>query len=62
VGATGTVAPFYYCFSVWAVISGLAVFGQFPNALALGGIALVITSGLAIVALDGRRRRLTVVA
>jgi drug/metabolite transporter (DMT)-like permease len=62
VGSTGTVAPFYYGFSVWAVISGLAVFGQFPNALALAGIALVISSGLAIVALDGRRRRLTVVA
>ena len=32
-GATGAVAPFYYMFTVWAVISGLLVFGTFPNAL-----------------------------
>jgi len=62
VGPTGAVAPFYYCFTVWAVISGLLVFGQFPNALAVCGILLVVGSGLAIVSLDERRRRLTVVA
>jgi drug/metabolite transporter (DMT)-like permease len=62
VGPTGVVAPFYYCFTVWAVISGLLVFGQFPNAVAVGGIFLVVASGLTIVMLDGRRRRLTVVA
>jgi hypothetical protein len=33
-----------------------------PNALAIGGILLVVTSGLTIVSLDERRRRLTVVA
>jgi len=62
VGPTSAVAPFYYCFTVWAVISGLLVFGQFPNALAVCGILLVVGSGLAIVSLDERRRRLTVVA
>ncbi|MEW9808385.1 DMT family transporter [Mesorhizobium marinum] len=62
VGPTGVVAPFYYSFTVWAVISGLVVFGELPNALALGGILLVVSSGLAIVLLDERRRRLTVVA
>jgi drug/metabolite transporter (DMT)-like permease len=56
------VAPFYYCFTVWAVISGLLVFGQFPNALAVVGILLVVASGLTIVLLDGRRRRLAIVA
>ncbi|RWO81510.1 DMT family transporter [Mesorhizobium sp.] len=61
-GPTGVVAPFYYCFTVWAVISGLVVFQQLPNALAIGGILLVVTSGLTIVSLDERRRRLTVVA
>ena len=34
VGPTSIVAPFYYCFTVWAGISGLVVFQQFPNALA----------------------------
>ncbi|RJT38481.1 DMT family transporter [Mesorhizobium waimense] len=62
VGPTSAVAPFYYCFTVWAVISGLLVFGQFPNALAVSGILLVVASGLAIVSLDERKRRLTVVA
>ncbi|TIQ01967.1 MAG: EamA/RhaT family transporter, partial [Mesorhizobium sp.] len=61
-GPTGVVAPFYYCFTVWAVISGLVVFQQLPNALAIGGILLVVASGLTIVSLDERRRRLTVVA
>lgn len=62
VGPTSLVAPFYYCFTVWAVISGLVVFGQFPNALAVCGILLVVASGLSIVSLDERKRRLTVVA
>lgn len=62
VGPTGVVAPFYYCFTVWAVISGLVVFQQLPNALAIGGILLVVASGLTIVSLDERRRRLTLVA
>ncbi|RWL72900.1 MAG: DMT family transporter [Mesorhizobium sp.] len=62
VGPTSAVAPFYYCFTVWAVISGLLVFGQFPNALAVCGILLVMASGLVIVSLDERRRRTTVIA
>ena len=62
VGPTSVVAPFYYCFTVWAVISGLVVFRQFPNALATSGILLVVASGIAIVTLDERKRRLTVVA
>ncbi|RWC55122.1 DMT family transporter [Mesorhizobium sp.] len=62
VGPTSAVAPFYYCFTVWAVISGLLVFGQFPNVLAVCGILLVVGSGLTIVSLDQRKRRLTVVA
>lgn len=62
VGPTQLVAPLYYSFSVWAVISGLVVFGQFPNGLAIAGMLLVVASGLAIVLLDERKRRLTVVA
>ena len=54
VGPTGVVAPFYYCFTVWAVISGLVVFGQFPNMLAIGGIA----SRLGQRGLRGQRRLL----
>jgi drug/metabolite transporter (DMT)-like permease len=62
VGPTRLVAPFYYCFTVWAVFSGLAVFGQFPNAMAVLGILLVVASGLAIVLIDERKRRLAPVS
>jgi drug/metabolite transporter (DMT)-like permease len=58
-GPTGIVAPFYYCFTVWAVISGLVVFQHLPNVLAIAGIVLVVASGLTIVLLDERKRRLT---
>jgi drug/metabolite transporter (DMT)-like permease len=61
-GATGAVAPFYYLFSVWAMLSGLLVFGTFPNTLALFGIGLIVLSGVAVVLLDERRRRLLVLA
>lgn len=57
IGPTGAVAPFYYCFTIWAVISGLLVFDHLPNALAIAGIVLVVLSGLAIVLLDERKRR-----
>ena len=55
-GPAQLVAPFYYTFSVWAVISGLLVFGEFPNTLAIWGILLIIGSGLVIVMLDRRRK------
>lgn len=58
IGPAPVVAPFYYTFSVWAVISGLLVFGEFPNMLATCGILLIVGSGLTIVMLDQRRRRL----
>jgi drug/metabolite transporter (DMT)-like permease len=60
IGPTSAVAPFYYCFTVWAVISGLLVFGQFPNTQAVCGILLVVGSGLTIVWLDQRRGGVTV--
>lgn len=56
VGPAGTVAPFYYFFTFWAVISGIAVFGHWPSPMALAGIALVVASGLAVVILDQRRK------
>jgi drug/metabolite transporter (DMT)-like permease len=62
VGPTGVVAPFYYFFTFWAVLSGLVVFGQFPNLLAISGIVLVVAAGLTIVVLDERKRRLVPVA
>ena len=52
--ATRAVAPFFYCFLIWAVLAGFAIFGEVPNAYALTGMALIITSGLAVLALERR--------
>jgi drug/metabolite transporter (DMT)-like permease len=51
------VAPFYYSFTVWAVLSGLVVFGDHPSRLALAGMALIIASGLMSIALERRLPR-----
>jgi drug/metabolite transporter (DMT)-like permease len=56
-GRTSTVAPFFYSFALWGVVSGLIVWGELPNALAFAGIALIAGSGIAIVVLDQRRGR-----
>jgi drug/metabolite transporter (DMT)-like permease len=57
IGPTRVVAPFFYAFTIWAVLSGALVFGHWPSPLALAGIALVSASGLVIVWLDARPRR-----
>ncbi|WP_395688547.1 DMT family transporter [Aestuariivirga sp.] len=51
------VAPFSYSVMIWAVLSGLVVFQRAPNLLALGGMALIMAAGLAVVLLEGRRGR-----
>lgn len=50
------VAPFNYAFMIWAGISGVLVFQQVPNALAVAGMALIMAAGLAVVFLEGRAR------
>jgi drug/metabolite transporter (DMT)-like permease len=56
-GAPGAIAPFFYSFAVWAVLSGLVVFNELPNKLALVGIATIVASGLGIILIDRRRKR-----
>jgi drug/metabolite transporter (DMT)-like permease len=56
-GQTAAVAPFFYSFALWGVLSGVFVFGALPNAVALAGIALIAGSGVAIVLVDRRRGR-----
>jgi drug/metabolite transporter (DMT)-like permease len=55
-GAPGVIAPFFYSFAVWAVLSGLIVFRELPNPVALIGIAAIVASGLGIVLADRRKR------
>lgn len=56
-GEPGVVAPFYYTFAVWAVISGLLVFHTVPVPMAFVGIALILGSGVTVALLDERKRR-----
>lgn len=48
------VAPFNYSFMIWAGLSGLIVFREVPNTLAIAGICLIMAAGLAVVFLEGR--------
>jgi drug/metabolite transporter (DMT)-like permease len=49
------IAPFVYVHIVQATISGFVFFGQFPDAVTLVGIAIILTSGAAIAAYEQRR-------
>lgn len=57
IGEARTVAPFMYTLTIWAVLSGLILFGDVPNLLAVSGMVLVALAGLAIIWLDGRQRK-----
>jgi drug/metabolite transporter (DMT)-like permease len=45
-GELSVVVPFRYSIIIFAIISGIFVFGQFPDALTLLGIAIVCGAGL----------------
>jgi drug/metabolite transporter (DMT)-like permease len=57
-GRPRSVAPFMYTLTVWAGLSSVIVFNDIPNALAIAGMALVVASGLAVVLIDGRTKKL----
>jgi len=48
-GEVAAVAPFRYTNLLWAVIYGVVIWGEVPDALALTGIALIVASGLVVV-------------
>ena len=48
-GDVAAVAPFRYTNLLWAVIYGVVIWGEVPDALALTGIALIVASGLVVV-------------
>lgn len=50
----GVVAPFLYSTMIWALLLGFVVFGDFPNALAIAGIGLILVSGVLLVLRSGR--------
>ncbi|HLX79193.1 MAG TPA: DMT family transporter [Burkholderiales bacterium] len=54
-GAT-LLAPFTYTTMIWAVLSGYLVFGQLPDRWSVGGMAVIVVSGMFLAS----RNRLTV--
>ena len=54
-GAT-LLAPFTYTTMIWAVLLGFLVFGQLPDRWSVGGMAVIVVSGMFLVS----RHRLTV--
>jgi drug/metabolite transporter (DMT)-like permease len=47
-----SVAPMMYSLTLWAVLSSILVFGEWPNLLAVIGIALIVTAGFLVIVLD----------
>ena len=45
-GDTSAVAPFRYTGLIWALILGVAIFGEWPSALTLLGGAVVVATGI----------------
>lgn len=56
-GEVGVVAPFRYTRLVFALVLGMTVFGERPDALMLAGSALIVGSGLYTVLRERRSRR-----
>jgi drug/metabolite transporter (DMT)-like permease len=46
VGEIGFVAPFRYTLILWAILFGIVMFGEWPDAWMLAGSAVVVGSGL----------------
>lgn len=53
--AASALTPFTYVHLVWATLIGWAVFGTFPDAFSLAGMAIIAGSGL-LITLHERRR------
>lgn len=52
-----TIAPFMYSLTLWAVLSSVVVFGDYPNVLAIGGMVLIALAGVLVISLDARTSR-----
>jgi len=54
--STTLLAPYTYSGLIWAMLLGLAVFGNFPDGWSVAGMAVIVVSGLFL----ANRQRLTV--
>jgi len=49
------VAPFYYTFTLFAVLFGAVFFGEWPNSFAFLGIAMIVACGLGVLFYEERK-------
>jgi drug/metabolite transporter (DMT)-like permease len=49
------VAPFYYALTIFAVIAGAAFFSEYPNALSIVGIGMIMACGLGVLLLEEKK-------
>ena len=59
VGELTATAPFRYSVMVFAIISGILVFGEFPDGIAVAGMALIVACGLYAAHREALRARKT---
>ena len=52
------LTPFTYLQILWATAFGYAIFGQHPDAVSAGGMAIIVASGLSLALWERRRMRL----
>jgi drug/metabolite transporter (DMT)-like permease len=55
--SVASIAPFLYMSTIWALVSGWAIFATAPNSLALIGMALILLSGTVVIAIERWTRR-----
>ena len=48
------IAPFTYVQMIWATLYGFAIFGQLPDGVSAVGMAVIVVSGIALVAHERR--------
>lgn len=46
VGDIGFISPFRYTILIWAIVSGIVVFGHYPDRWTLIGAAIVVSTGI----------------
>jgi drug/metabolite transporter (DMT)-like permease len=53
--AASVVVPYQYTIIIWAIVLGLLVFGDVPDAFTLAGAAIIIVAGIYIFWREQRR-------
>jgi drug/metabolite transporter (DMT)-like permease len=56
-GEVAAVAPFRYAGIVWAILIGLLIWNQLPDAVSLAGISILVSAGLYTLYREQKLRR-----